>query len=351
MSQNDKAVVTAAIGYVFTAEPGTPRPTPAQIASIDPEAFGSSSSTVTSSEAPTGGTFSLTVGEGTVAPKQAVETIPAKVPAEGVSTLEATGVEPPADTPDPKAAKSSKTSKAVAADEPVASDAPSGTTLDLPFDSGPAEVQTALENIEGVGSGNVKVTGGGFAADGFVIAFVGTLAGENIEVTVNSKLEPATAVATAEVATAPNGWSTLGHTSREDLPEFGFDGGDTEVRGTWQNENLREVVTNPIADYLTILLQQFDTQAFELYYGKDAAKAAGVFGVASGTATPVEKALLIIIVDGDTKIGFYSPKASMRRDDSISLATDEFASLPVRATFLKYGTANKFEWINEDLFT
>ena len=350
MSQNDKAVVTAAIGYVFTAEPGTPRPTPAQIASIDPEAFGSSSSTVTASAVPTGGTFSLTVGEGTVAPKQAVETIPAKVPAEGASTLEATGVEPPAATPDPKAAKS-KTSKAVADEEPVASDAPSGTTLDLPFDSGAAEVQTALENIEGVGSGNVKVSGGGFAEDGFVIAFVGKLAGENIEVTVTSKLEPVTAVATAEVATAPNGWSTLGHTSRDDLPEFGFDGGDTEVRGTWQNENLREVVTKPIADYLTILLQQFDTQSFELYYGKDAAKAAGVFGVASGTATPLEKALLIIIVDGDTKIGFYSPKASMRRDDSISLATDEFASLPVRATFLKYGSANKFEWINEDLFT
>ena len=350
MSQNDSAVVTAAVGYVYVAAPGTPRPSPAQLAEIDPEAFGSSSSKLAASAVPTGGTFALTVGEGTVAPKQAVETIPAKVPAEGASTLEATGVEPPAATPDPKAAKS-KTSKAVAAEEPVASDAPSGTTLDLPFDCGAAEVQTALENIEGVGSGNVKVTGGGFADDGFVIAFVGKLAGENIAVTVNSKLEPVTVTATAEVATAPNGWSTLGHTSRDDLPEFGFDGGDTEVRGTWQNENLREVVTQPIADYLTILLQQFDTQSFELYYGKDSAKAAGVFGVASGTATPVEKALLIIIVDGETKIGFYSPKASMRRDDSISLATDEFASLPVRATFLKYGSANKFEWINEDLFS
>jgi hypothetical protein len=351
MSQNDQAVVTAAVGYVFTAAPGTPRPTPAQIASIDPEAFGSSSSKVTASAVPTGGTFSLTVGEGVAPLKQAAETIPAKVPAEGASTLEATGVEPPAATPDPKAAKSSKTSKAVAAEEPVAKDAPSGTTLDLPFDSGAAEVQTALENIEGVGSGNVKVTGGGFADDGFVVAFVGKLAGENIEVTVNSKLEPATVAVTSEVATAPNGWLTVGHTSRNDLPEFGFDGGDTEVRGTWQNENLREVVTQPIADYLTILLQQFDTQSFELYYGKDSAKAAGVFGVASGTATPLEKALLIIIVDGETKIGFYSPKASMRRDDSISLATDEFASLPVRATFLKYGSANKFEWINEDLFS
>ena len=351
MTQNDSAVVTAAVGYVFTAAPGTPRPTPAQIASIDPEAFGSSSSNLSASAVPTGGTFSLTVGEGTVAPKQAVDTQPADAPKEGVSTLEATDVSPVA-TPDPKAAKS-KTAKTVATvdEEAAGKAAPSGTTLDLPFDSGAAEVQTALENIEGIGSGNVKVTGAGFLEDGFVIAFVGKLAGENIAVTVNSKLEPAAVTVTSEVATAPNGWSTLGHTSRGDLPEFGFDGGDTEVRGTWQNESLREVVTKPIADYLTLFLQQFDTQAFELYYGKDASKAVGVFGVASGTQVPVEKALLIIIVDGDTKIGFYSPKASVRRDDSISLATDEFASLPVRATFLKYGSSNKFEWINQDLFT
>jgi hypothetical protein len=351
MSQNDSAVVTAAVGYVYVAAPGTPRPSPAQLAEIDPEAFGSSSSKLAASAVPTGGTFALTVGEGTVAPKQAVETIPAKAPAQEASTLEATGVEPPAATPDPKAAKSSKTSKAVAADEPVASDAPSGTTLDLPFDSGAAEVQTALENIEGVGSGNVKVTGGGFTADGFTVAFVGKLGGENVEVTVNSKLEPVTVTVDSTVATAPNGWSTVGHTARDDLPEFGYDGGDTEVRGTWQNENLREVVTQPISDFLTIFLQQFDMQSFELYYGQDASKQAGVFGVKGGTPTPVERALFIIVVDGDTKIGFYAPKASIKRDDSISLATDEFASLPIRATFLKYGSSNIFEWINQDLFT
>jgi hypothetical protein len=74
-----------------------------------------------------------------------------------------------------------------------------------------------------------------------------------------------------------------------------------------------------------------------------------VFGV-TGTAAPVEKALLIIIVDGDVKVGFYSPKASFRRDDSISLKTDEFAAIPVRATFLKFGSANKYQWVNADLF-
>jgi hypothetical protein len=342
MSQNDSAVVTAAVGYVYVAAPGTPRPTPAQLSELDPEAFGSSSSKVTASAVPTGGTFALTVGEGAVAPKQA----------EPVSTLEATDVDPLAATPDAKtttAKTASKTAKTV--DAPVASDAPSGTTLDLPFDCGAAEVQTALENIEGVGAGNVKVTGSGFGTDGFVIAFIGKLAGENVAVTVNSKLEPATVAVTSEVATAPNGWSTVGHTSRNDLPEFGFDGGDTEVRGTWQNENLREVVTKPISDFLTIFLQQWDMESLTLYYGQDASKQAGVFGVKGGTAAPVERALFLVIVDGDTKIGFYAPKASIKRDDSIELATDEFASLPIRATFLKYGSSNVYEWINEDLLT
>lgn len=344
MSFNDEAVLTAAVGYVFVAPPGTPRPSPAALEAIDPETFGSASSKVTASAVPTGGTFALTVGEGVAAPKQAATTTqPASEKATAV-TAPATG-ETAVPTPDPKA-KSTKV-----ASEPTAKVAPVGTTLDLPYDSGAAEVQTALENIEGVGAGNVKVTGGGFLDDGFNIAFIKDLGEENVAVTVVSKLEPVTVTVTSEVATAPNGWVNIGNTSRDDLPEFGFDGGDTEVRGTWQNESLREVVTEPIADYLTIFLAEFDTESFEMYYGRNASKTPGVFGVSGGTQVPVETALFIIIVDGDTKIGFYAPKASVRRDDSIQLAVDEFAMLPVRATFLKYGSANKFEWISEKLFT
>jgi hypothetical protein len=334
MSQNDAAVITAAVGYVYTAAAGTPRPTPAQIASLDAEAFGSSSSSVTASVPPTGGTFKVTVGSAPVAPKEPV-------------TAEAGTLE--GSVPAGKPAPATK-GKAVEVDA-KAVPAPSGTTEELPFDSGAAEVQTALEAIESVGVGNVKVSGEGLGGNGFVIAFVGTLAGQAVEVTVDGAGLQGGSTLSSAVVGAPNGWTSIGHTSRGDLPEFGYDGGDTEVKGTWQNESLREVITSPIADYLTILLHQFDTDTFELYYGKDAAPESGVFGVSGTTAAAVEKALLIIIQDGDTKVGFYSPKASMRRDDSISLAVDDFAALPVRATFLKHGSKNKFEWINEDLFS
>jgi hypothetical protein len=144
--------------------------------------------------------------------------------------------------------------------------------------------------------------------------------------------------------TLPVAWVNVGHTSRGDLPEFGYDGGDLEVRGTWQNESLREVETDPVQDYITFKLHQFDNGALELYYGKDGlATTTGVFGVPGGSTVPVEKALFILIIDGTNK-------ASFRRDDAIEMATDEFAALPVKATFLKHNSEVKFSWINKDLF-
>ena len=290
MSQNDAAVLTAAVGYVFVASAGSARPTPAELKTLDPETFGSQVQTVKLTGTPTGGTFTLTQGTATSA---------------------------------------------------------------LPYNATPAQVQTALEGLASVGAGNVSVTGTSLTdASGFDVAWISALQGKTLALTGTASLTGGSTPAVAvTVKTAVNGWSPVGHTSRGDMPEFGFDGGDSEVKGTWQNESLREVVTQPIADYLTMFLHQFDTSAFELYYGEDSSATPGVFGVANGNVAPIEKAFLVVIVDGDNRVGFYAPKASVRRDDSINLPVDEFASLPIKATFLKYGVANKFEWVNADLFS
>ena len=103
----------------------------------------------------------------------------------------------------------------------------------------------------------------------------------------------------AGAGTLPAAWDNIGHTSRSDLPEFGYDGGDKEVRGSWENESLREVETKPLVDFLKFKLHQFDVPTLELYFGANASTTPGVFGVASGNTRPVEKALLIVVVDGD----------------------------------------------------
>jgi hypothetical protein len=75
-----------------------------------------------------------------------------------------------------------------------------------------------------------------------------------------------------------------------------------------------------------------------------------VFSVANGTPAAVEKSLLVVIIDGTSKIAFHTAKASIRRDDALSLATDEFSAVPVKARFLKHSTLPKFSWISSALF-
>lgn len=288
MAQNDNAVITAAVGHVFIASPGAARPTPAQLDAIDPATFGSQVQTVTLTGTADDGTFTLSAG--------------------------------------------------------------GDDTTDLPYDATAAEVQAALEALSEIGSGNVSVTG--TLVDDFVITFIGAKQGVALPTLTadDTNLTGTMPTLDVSVTTAPNGWQNIGHTSRDDMPEFGFEGGDFEVRGSWQNESLREVVTEALADYLILHLHQFDKTTLELYFGVDADAEAGVFSVDHGTPVPVEKAFLVIITDGETNIGFYAAKASVRRDDAINMPVDEFTSFPVRATFLKHGNQKKFSWINEELF-
>ena len=145
------------------------------------------------------------------------------------------------------------------------------------------------------------------------------------------------------------GWNSVGHTSRGTLPEFGFEGGEPEMKGSWQKKKLREIVSEDPVDYLTVVLHQFDEDALSLYYGDNASSTAGVFAVKSGAA-PLEKAGLVVIEDGDLRLGFHFHKSSVKRDEAIELPIDDLAALPVRFTFLDHNSENLFSWINEDLF-
>jgi hypothetical protein len=290
MALNDSAVLTAAVGYVFTGPVGTAAPTPSELTTLDPATYGAFVKTVKLTGSPTGGTFTITVG--------------------------------------------------------------AATTSAIAYNATTSQVQSALEALVSVGAGNVVVSGTLLTdASGFDIAFVGSLQGTSPTVSATGSLTGGTTpAAVASTKTTTNGWTNIGHTSRDDMPEFGFDGGDTQVKGTWQKKRLREVATgDPVADSVTIKLSQWDNTSLALYYGADASATAGVFGV-SGDFTPQEKALLIVIVDGTVRLGFHSPKSSIKRDDSVQLPVDEFATLPIKATFLNLGTNLLYSWISETLF-
>ncbi|AEV52093.1 major tail protein [Rhodococcus phage RGL3] len=282
MSFNDNAVLTAARGYIYVGPVGTSRPTPNELAAMDPDTFGAHKYTLAATGSPVGGTYTLTINGKPIAP--------------------------------------------------------------LPVTADLGAIEAAISAV--FGAGQVALTGGPLLTAGVEISFIGTLQGQNVTVTVEDALTGGTSPEiTATVTQITNGWAPIGHTSEGDLPELGFEGGDTEVRNTWQRTGLREVNTDSPYDYMTMKLSQFDASGFQFYYGDNASTVDGVFGVDSSVIKPVERAIFMLIVDGDLRVGFRAAKASIRRDDSISLATDEFGTLPVRATFIKHPGNHLFEWI------
>lgn len=289
MAQNDDAVLTAAVGYVYVGPVGTAAPSPSALKTIDLAAYGSQVQTIKVTGSPTGGTFTLTVG--------------------------------------------------------------GQTTSALARNATASVVQTALAALSTVGAGNVSVTGASLSdANGLDVAWLNSLAGTTSNITATASLTGGTSPGvTVTQKSAVNGWKSVGHTSRGTLPEFGFEGGDSEIKGSWQKKKLREIQSDDPIDYLTVVLHQFDEDALSLYYGDNASSEAGVFGVTSGSS-PVEKAGLVVIEDGDLRLGFHFHKASVKRDDAIELPIDDLAALPVRFTFLDHNSELLFSWINEDLF-
>lgn len=291
MPQNDAAVLNAAVGYVYTGTVGTAPPTPAALKTLDLNTYGAQIQTLKITGAPTGGTFTLTVG--------------------------------------------------------------GQTTSAIPYNATTAQVQAALALLTTVGAGNVLVTGTLISdANGFDISWVGTKFGTSLTLTSTPTLTGGTTpLAPVTLKSAGSGWKPVGHTSRGTLPEFGFEGDTTEVRGSWQKKKLREIQTEDPIDYLTVVLHQMDKDSLALYYGPNASSTAGVFGVTSASQNSnLEVAGLVVIVDGTQRLGFHFSKAAVKRDDAIELPIDDLAALPVKFTFLDYNTELLFSWINEDLF-
>src|SRR5690606_28451916 len=70
-------------------------------------------------------------------------------------------------------------------------------------------------------------------------------------------------------------WENPGHTSRDELPEFGCEGGDTEVRGSWQSARLRTLTPEAAVDSVVFQLHAMAAAGLSLYYGPNVQLADG----------------------------------------------------------------------------
>lgn len=155
--------------------------------------------------------------------------------------------------------------------------------------------------------------------------------------------------------TIPDDWANIGHTSRDDLPAWSMDGGDNEVKGTWQNASFRSVVTETPTETLTFTAHQVNREILSYYTGRgdgngtDGTPDENVYHASAKFGQNPERALLIVVIDGARWCAFWAPRVSISRDDDLELDSEEFMAFPLKATFLEQDGMPFYDWISPKL--
>jgi hypothetical protein len=151
----------------------------------------------------------------------------------------------------------------------------------------------------------------------------------------------------ANTSSPPAGWTDLGHTSVDDLPAFGQEGGDVTTKGSWQSTALR-TSTAAAVDYVDVTAIQIDNNILEMFYGGGTYAEADAFSLPDAPGTE-NRALTVVYFDGTNGWAFYAYKTSVSRADSPSFASDDFAKWPLRFTVLKATGQERGKWIGPGL--
>lgn len=171
------------------------------------------------------------------------------------------------------------------------------------------------------------------------------LVGDGTTPFVRPTLEQLLAYAADYTAGIP-GFTTVGHTDPEDLPEWDADGGDSEMLRTWEQENAREVV-EPETQWFVAKPLQHDNFVMRLWLGGGDSSTPNVL-TAPVERGRIELPSLIVYIDKGTVVGECLERTSIRGDGAREYAIDEWGKIPLRFTRLAPQTGGSgFHFIGE----
>lgn len=145
-------------------------------------------------------------------------------------------------------------------------------------------------------------------------------------------------------------WDPLGYTSVESLPGIGTETEGGEKKGVWENPDFR-VTPITSTDTINVSPVQWSPIPISHRFG------AGVtFDRETGQAnvparyTPVETAIMVVILDGDNPLVLHYFRASSAPNGDLELDPENFAALPVSYTVLSMtGNPNKMTILSYSL--
>ena len=127
-------------------------------------------------------------------------------------------------------------------------------------------------------------------------------------------------------APLPAGWEVVGHTSRENMYSPEFDGGETEAKGSWEDENAR-TLTSPESLSYELGLLQFDKDTLLKMSGGWETASGGV--ALPSTSRQFTGGILGLIVDGTKVSGFRDPNCDIRITGLGALSTEDYRELTI----------------------
>lgn len=133
------------------------------------------------------------------------------------------------------------------------------------------------------------------------------------------------------------GWERVANTSREALPEFSVEAGDTTSLGTWDTEKVRTVYGASNISWSFRPLQHDADTVIKLANGWAAASGGGA--VIGATGWQFAAAYVICVFDGTMVSGFYIPNNDSIMTGLPSLSVNAFSEMQVTNTIKAAATS------------
>lgn len=210
------------------------------------------------------------------------------------------------------------------------------TTTAIAYNAANTAVQTALQGLSTIGSGNATVTGGPGPATPYVVTFAGTLANQSVDTIVAvGSLTGGTAPAIAVAKTTPGstGWLSAGLIS-EDGVSKDVKENSKEIRAYGVSTSIRKIVTS---SDVTLKLTMLETnKVTAAVYNRMPLGGITVtnntFGVTDGAFRSTRYGMVVDAVDGLNKVRMYAPNVEVTEQQGYQVKNGEVISYGVGLT-------------------
>lgn len=130
----------------------------------------------------------------------------------------------------------------------------------------------------------------------------------------------------------PQGWSNLGHTSKQNTIAFSKEGGEATTLDTFLADAVR-VINSSNQWSLAIPALQFDQDTLDLAFNGDWDRETNGY-IIPGSPASTEAGLFLLLQDNTGKLGFWIPNTSVTLGEAPSVDTANFLELPLTSSIL-----------------